>query len=81
MYSTQEIRKIDPQVADAIEAEVNRQRDKIELIASENFVSFFPLFLPASPDTCFHPHFSINSFLPAVIFHHTIAEAHGKILF
>ncbi len=39
MYSTQEIRKIDPQVADAIEAEVNRQRDKIELIASENFVS------------------------------------------
>jgi len=39
MYSTNEIRKIDPQVADAIEAEVNRQRDKIELIASENFVS------------------------------------------
>ena len=39
MYSTEEIRKIDPQVADAIEAEVNRQRDKIELIASENFVS------------------------------------------
>lgn len=39
MYSTEEIRKIDPQVAEAIEAEVNRQRDKIELIASENFVS------------------------------------------
>ncbi len=39
MYSTEEIRKIDPQVADAIEAEVNRQRGKIELIASENFVS------------------------------------------
>ncbi|MBE7063827.1 MAG: serine hydroxymethyltransferase [Ruminococcaceae bacterium] len=39
MYSTNEIRKIDPQVADAIEAEVNRQRNKIELIASENFVS------------------------------------------
>ena len=39
MYSTEEIRKIDPQVADAIEAEVNRQRNKIELIASENFVS------------------------------------------
>ncbi len=39
MYSTNEIRQIDPQVADAIEAEVNRQRNKIELIASENFVS------------------------------------------
>ena len=39
MYSTEEIRKADPQVADAIEAEVNRQRSKIELIASENFVS------------------------------------------
>ncbi len=39
MYSTQEIRKIDPEIADAIELEVNRQRNKIELIASENFVS------------------------------------------
>ena len=39
MYSTDEIRKVDPQVADAIEAEVSRQRNKIELIASENFVS------------------------------------------
>ena len=39
MYSTEEIRKNDPQVADAIEAEVKRQRSKIELIASENFVS------------------------------------------
>lgn len=39
MYSTEEIRKIDSEIADAIEAEVNRQRNKIELIASENFVS------------------------------------------
>jgi len=39
MYSTNEIRKIDPEVADAIELEVGRQRNKIELIASENFVS------------------------------------------
>ena len=39
MYSTEEVRKIDAEVADAIEAEVNRQRNKIELIASENFVS------------------------------------------
>ena len=39
MYSTNEIKKVDPEVASAIEAEVNRQRNKIELIASENFVS------------------------------------------
>ena len=39
MYSTNEIKKIDPEVAEAIELEVNRQRNKIELIASENFVS------------------------------------------
>ena len=39
MYSTNEIKKVDPQIAEAIEKEVNRQRNKIELIASENFVS------------------------------------------
>ncbi len=39
MYTTDEIRKVDPEIAEAIEAEVNRQRSKIELIASENFVS------------------------------------------
>ena len=39
MYSTKEIRKVDPQIADLIELEVARQRNKIELIASENFVS------------------------------------------
>lgn len=39
MYTTDEIRKQDAQVADAIEMEVERQRSKIELIASENFVS------------------------------------------
>jgi glycine hydroxymethyltransferase len=39
MYSTEEIKKIDPEVASAIEMEVDRQRNKIELIASENFVS------------------------------------------
>ena len=33
------IRQADPQVADAIEAELNRQRSHIELIASETFVS------------------------------------------
>ena len=33
------IRQADPQVAEAIELELNRQRTHIELIASENFVS------------------------------------------
>lgn len=33
------LRKVDPQVFEAIELELGRQRDKIELIASENFVS------------------------------------------
>ena len=33
------VRKVDPQVADAIELELERQRTHIELIASENFVS------------------------------------------
>ncbi|HHW49740.1 MAG TPA: serine hydroxymethyltransferase [Clostridiaceae bacterium] len=39
MYRLDKISEIDPEVAKAIEDEVNRQRNKIELIASENFVS------------------------------------------
>jgi glycine hydroxymethyltransferase len=39
MINLQEIREVDPEVASAIEKEINRQRKKIELIASENFVS------------------------------------------
>ena len=35
----EELRKQDPKIADAIELELGRQRSKIELIASENFVS------------------------------------------
>ena len=35
----EKIRQADPQVAAAVEAELNRQRSNIELIASENFVS------------------------------------------
>lgn len=33
------IRETDPEIADAIEKEIERQKNKIELIASENFVS------------------------------------------
>ena len=39
MYKTDIVRKTDPEIADAIEQELARQRNKIELIASENFVS------------------------------------------
>ncbi len=39
MYQIDQIRKIDPAVAESIELEVSRQRNKLELIASENFVS------------------------------------------
>jgi len=39
MYQIDQIMKVDPDVANAIEKEVDRQRSKIELIASENFVS------------------------------------------
>lgn len=39
MYNIDSIMKFDPEVARAIEGEVDRQRNKIELIASENFTS------------------------------------------
>lgn len=39
MYSFAEVEGFDPEVAAAISAETNRQRDNIELIASENLVS------------------------------------------
>lgn len=39
MYSFDEVKNFDPKVAKAIELETGRQRDNIELIASENLVS------------------------------------------
>jgi glycine hydroxymethyltransferase len=39
MFDLNEVAKVDPAVAEAIQMEINRQRRKIELIASENFVS------------------------------------------
>ena len=39
MYSFDEVKNFDPEVANAIELETGRQRDNIELIASENLVS------------------------------------------
>lgn len=39
MYSFDEVKNFDPEIAKAIEQETGRQRDNIELIASENLVS------------------------------------------
>ncbi|HAF25800.1 MAG TPA: hypothetical protein DCG85_00650, partial [Lachnospiraceae bacterium] len=39
MYSLDEVKKVDPDVAKAIEDEQARQNSHIELIASENWVS------------------------------------------
>ena len=39
MFSIEDVKKIDPQIADVIMQEVGRQNQNIELIASENFVS------------------------------------------
>lgn len=39
MYSIEEVRKVDPENANLIEAETQRQNSHIELIASENWVS------------------------------------------
>ncbi|MDD4501662.1 MAG: serine hydroxymethyltransferase [Clostridia bacterium] len=39
MYKLDSIRKIDRELADAIQSEINRQKNNIELIASENFIS------------------------------------------
>ncbi len=39
MFDMEHVRKTDPELAKAIDLEIGRQRSKIELIASENFVS------------------------------------------
>ena len=39
MYSIEELRAVDPEIAESIEKEFDRQNDHIELIASENWVS------------------------------------------
>ena len=39
MYTLEDIQAVDPEIAAAITAETNRQRENIELIASENWVS------------------------------------------
>ena len=39
MYSLDEVRNVDPEIAEAIVAEEKRQNDHIEVIASEKWVS------------------------------------------
>ena len=51
MYSIEEVRKVDPEIAAAIEQEVQRQNDHIELIASENWVSKAVMAAMGSPLT------------------------------
>ena len=51
MYSLDEIRKTDPEIADAIVAEQERQNSHIELIASENWVTKAVMAAMGSPLT------------------------------
>ncbi|MBR3608025.1 MAG: serine hydroxymethyltransferase [Lachnospiraceae bacterium] len=51
MYSFGEIKAVDPEIAEAIVAEQNRQNDHIELIASENWVSKAVMATMGSPLT------------------------------
>ena len=51
MCNFDNLRRVDKEVSDAIDLEINRQRNKIELIASENFVSKAVLEAMGSPLT------------------------------
>ena len=51
MFDFDEIKKVDPEIADAITAEWDRQKSNIELIASENFVSKAVMAAMGSPLT------------------------------
>ncbi|MBQ9612373.1 MAG: serine hydroxymethyltransferase [Lachnospiraceae bacterium] len=51
MYSIEDIRNVDPEIAEAIEQEQQRQNDHIELIASENWVSHAVMAAAGSPLT------------------------------
>ncbi len=51
MYSLEEVRKVDPEIASLIEEEVARQNNHIELIASENWTSKAVMSAMGSPLT------------------------------
>ncbi len=51
MYSLDEVRMVDPEIADAIIDEIERQQEHLELIASENWVSKAVMAAMGSPLT------------------------------
>ena len=51
MYSIDELRTVDPEIAEAIESEIRRQNDHLELIASENWTSRAVMAAMGSPLT------------------------------
>lgn len=51
MYSLEEVRRVDPEIAQAIQDEMKRQNDHIELIASENWTSRAVMAAMGSPLT------------------------------
>ena len=51
MYSFDDVKAFDPAISDAIQLEIGRQNDHIELIASENFVSKAVMAAMGSPLT------------------------------
>ena len=51
MYSIEEVRKTDPEIAACIEKEIARQNEHLELIASENWVSHAVMAAMGSPLT------------------------------
>ncbi len=51
MYDIETVKNVDPEIAEAILAELDRQRSNIELIASENFVSKAVMAAMGSPMT------------------------------
>lgn len=51
MYSIEEVRKTDPEIAEAIESEMQRQNSHLELIASENWTSKAVMAAMGSPLT------------------------------
>lgn len=51
MFSFDEVKNLDPKVAEAMDLELGRQRNNIELIASENFVSKAVMAAMGSPLT------------------------------
>ena len=51
MYSLEEVRAVDPEIADSIVREEERQNSHIELIASENWVTKAVMAAMGSPLT------------------------------